>query len=100
MFVMTDAHSNLVNPFQLNKLFPQSITNFIPLIVLILILVHACPAQSQESASDGAVNRPNIVLIMADDLGYDDLSCCGATKFKTPNIDELATQGMQFHNYR
>jgi arylsulfatase A-like enzyme len=40
--------------------------------------------------------RPNIVVILADDVGYGDLSCCGATKVKTPNLDKLATRGMRF----
>jgi arylsulfatase A-like enzyme len=39
---------------------------------------------------------PNIVLILADDLGYGDLSCYGQRKFSTPNIDRLADQGMLF----
>ena len=39
---------------------------------------------------------PNIVLIYADDLGYGDLSCYGATKLKTPNIDRLAKEGRLF----
>lgn len=43
-----------------------------------------------------AANRPNIVLIYADDLGYGDLGCYGATKVKTPNIDRLASQGLRF----
>jgi membrane-anchored protein YejM (alkaline phosphatase superfamily) len=42
--------------------------------------------------------RPNIVLIYADDLGYGDVSCYGATKVKTPNIDRLASEGVQFTN--
>ena len=39
---------------------------------------------------------PNIVYILADDLGYGDLSCYGQQKFKTPNIDRLASEGMLF----
>jgi arylsulfatase A-like enzyme len=41
---------------------------------------------------------PNVVVIYADDLGYGDLSCYGATKVKTPNIDKLASQGLRSTN--
>jgi len=47
-------------------------------------------------ADDGL---PNIIYIMADDLGYGDLSCFGQTKFETPNIDSLAKEGVTFTNY-
>jgi arylsulfatase A-like enzyme len=40
--------------------------------------------------------RPNIIFIMADDLGYGDLGCYGATKIPTPNIDRIAAEGMRF----
>jgi len=43
--------------------------------------------------------RPNIVLILADDLGYGDLSCYGQQKFSTPNIDNLARNGIKFLNH-
>ena len=43
-----------------------------------------------------ATTKPNIVLILADDLGYGDLGCYGATKIKTPNIDRLAAEGVRF----
>src|SRR4051794_34091131 len=46
-----------------------------------------------------AAQKPNIVYIMADDLGYGDLSCYGQKKFKTPNIDRLAAEGMKFTQY-
>ncbi|VGO13209.1 Arylsulfatase [Pontiella desulfatans] len=40
--------------------------------------------------------NPNIIIIYADDLGYGDLGCYGATKVQTPNIDRLATEGRRF----
>ena len=43
-----------------------------------------------------AQQKPNIVYILADDLGYGDLSCYGQKHFQTPNIDRLANQGMLF----
>lgn len=46
-------------------------------------------------ASGGAAERPNIVFIMADDLGYGDVGAFGQTKIRTPNIDQLAKQGMR-----
>ena len=42
---------------------------------------------------------PNIVYILADDLGYGDLSCYGQQKFSTPNIDRLSEQGMLFNQH-
>jgi arylsulfatase A-like enzyme len=43
-----------------------------------------------------AAEKPNIVLIYADDLGYGDVSCNGATRVQTPNIDRLAKEGINF----
>ncbi len=47
-----------------------------------------------------AAGKPNIIFILADDLGYSELGCYGQKKIRTPRIDELATQGMRFtQNY-
>ncbi len=43
-----------------------------------------------------AAEKPNILLIYADDLGYGDVSCYGATRIATPNIDRLAREGLRF----
>jgi arylsulfatase A-like enzyme len=43
-----------------------------------------------------AAERPNIIFILADDIGYGDLGCYGATKVRTPNLDKLASQGIRF----
>jgi arylsulfatase A len=43
-------------------------------------------------------DRPNIVYIMADDMGYGDPGCYGATKIPTPNMDRLASEGMRFRD--
>lgn len=42
--------------------------------------------------------RPNILFILADDLGWGDLSCYGRPDYQTPNLDKLAAQGMRFTN--
>ncbi len=48
------------------------------------------------AADEEASSSPNVVLIFADDLGYGDLGCYGATKVRTPNIDRLAEEGRRF----
>ncbi|MHC4167625.1 MAG: sulfatase-like hydrolase/transferase [Planctomycetota bacterium] len=53
----------------------------------------------QVGARSRAADRPNIILIMADDLGYGDIGCYGSTRIKTPNMDALAKGGMKFSDY-
>jgi arylsulfatase A-like enzyme len=60
----------------------------IPISLLIFFLV----------SIEGLAQRPNIVYIMTDDMGYGDLSCYGQVKYKTPNLDILASQGVKFVN--
>jgi arylsulfatase A-like enzyme len=45
------------------------------------------------------VRKPNILLILADDLGYGDLGCYGQQRIRTPNLDRMASEGMQFTQY-
>jgi arylsulfatase A-like enzyme len=64
-----------------------------PQTSLILLATAAVTSCSQQLKNE---TLPNIVYIVADDLGYGDLSCYGQKKFTTPNIDRLAQQGMLF----
>lgn len=63
---------------------------FILAFVCAPVLAVAPPSRSSEPAA-----RPNIVFIIADDLGYGDLGCYGQTKIRTPNLDRLARDGMK-----
>src|SRR5437667_7156029 len=46
-----------------------------------------------------AAERPNVVFLLADDLGYGDLGCTGHPYARTPAIDRLAKDGTRFHNF-
>jgi arylsulfatase A-like enzyme len=60
---------------------------------MLLSLLAIGLASSQPSIQP---ERPNVVFILADDIGYGDLSCYGATKVKTPNLDSIAKNGVRF----
>jgi len=49
--------------------------------------------------SGNPLNKPNVVIILADDLGYGDLGVYGHPIVKTPNIDKLAQEGVRFSQY-
>ncbi len=58
--------------------------------ILAVLSVSGCTMQQKEP------QKPNIIYILADDLGYGDLGCYGQTKIETPNLDRLAAEGMIF----
>jgi arylsulfatase A-like enzyme len=64
--------------------------------VLVLAVALSAPAAW---VGAGEPRRPNIIFILADDLGYGDVGCYGQKKIKTPNIDRLAAQGMRFTQF-
>jgi len=60
---------------------------------------YGCSVSEVGEGSKATSEQPNIILIMADDLGYGDVGCYGSKKIQTPNIDVLARGGMKFTDY-
>lgn len=65
-------------------------------VFIALVFALAAESVTATELQEPSSFKPNIVIIYADDLGYGDVGCYGATMIKTPNIDKLATQGMKF----
>jgi len=62
-------------------------------LAIAFLLATATQLEAQEN------RKPNIIHIIADDVGYDDLSCFGSKDINTPNLDQLASEGMKFTSF-
>jgi len=69
----------------------MKIHSIFKLIALAILMV-----SGNRIAGGNAVEKPNVIFILADDLGWRDLSCYGSTFHETPNLDRLASRGMRF----
>ena len=77
---------------------PRRFTLRAPLAVLASALLGTVPLLGSRAAEKDAQRRPNIVLILADDLGYSDLGCYGG-EIHTPNLDHLAADGLRYTRF-
>ena len=80
---------------KLYRLFPLSRLAY-PLSLLIIALVSCNPAGKTEAETRPL---PNIILIVSDDQGYNDIGAYGSQEIITPNLDQLAKEGMRFTNF-
>jgi hypothetical protein len=65
-------------------------------IGLVSAVVPGCGGSSGLFGGKGGGSKPNIVFIMADDLGYGDLGCYGQKLIQTPSVDRMAREGTRF----
>ena len=68
-------------------------------LIAILATLSLMPGPARAGEPPRAVSKPNIVIILADDLGYGDLGCYGQPRFKTPNLDRMAGQGVRLTQF-
>src|SRR5687767_13094517 len=64
-------------------------------ILYALVALLSALSSAALSLQAAAAERPNIVLVLADDLGYGDLACFGAKDIRSPNLDQLAKEGLR-----
>ena len=62
-----------------------------------IVLVGLC-GSALGQVENAAAKRPNVIFVLADDLGYTDVACYGSKYYETPQIDRLAAQGARFTN--
>ncbi|PHI19581.1 N-acetylgalactosamine-6-sulfatase [Lewinellaceae bacterium SD302] len=72
---------------------------FVPLICVTIYLFASCSTPFSGSSNQMKLKPPNIIVILADDQGYGDLSCYGSPTIKSPHLDELASNGMRLTNF-
>lgn len=70
----------------------------LPLAGLMVAATPAATAKTQKHAAAGSAQRPNVIVVIADDLGFGDVSFYGSHTIHTPNIDSLARGGVCFNN--
>ncbi|MFV0443946.1 MAG: sulfatase [Planctomycetaceae bacterium] len=70
-----------------------------PLLRLLICFWLFAIAAPWGHAAEPITKRPNLLIILADDLGYGDLSCYGATDLRTPHIDQLFSEGLRFNRF-
>lgn len=69
--------------------------------ISLLASLAACNSATAETVQKNSTQppqKPNVIVILADDLGYGDLKCYGAKNVETPHVDKLASEGIRFTN--
>lgn len=76
----------------------KSLNILIKVFVVVLLLLSCKDSANNKASENKSIDKPNVIIIYTDDLGYGDIGANGATEIKTPNIDALANDGVRFTN--
>lgn len=87
MYLKAGRHNDRDEAFPVAGFAKKSALPVAPFIVLLVLLANACVAQADD--------RPNILFLLADDLGYGDIGCYGREDIRTPRLDRLANEGVR-----
>jgi arylsulfatase A-like enzyme len=80
------------------RLIKKRSKTFVFITTMIAAVLFSCKEENKKAEVVTTELKPNIIIIYADDLGYGDVGAYGATELKTPNIDNLANNGVRFTN--
>ncbi|MBI5694107.1 MAG: sulfatase-like hydrolase/transferase [Verrucomicrobia bacterium] len=86
-----------MNPTSSHRTSPSRRGTLAPLFALVVLVALAAPVRIAAATTTPA--KPNIVFLFADDWGWGDLSCHGSTWLKTPHLDRLASEGIDFGQF-
>ncbi|MGS2760876.1 sulfatase-like hydrolase/transferase [Sinomicrobium sp. M5D2P9] len=78
-------------------MFNKPKKQFLALLVLLLVMAPGCKEKAENPTPDN--EKPNVILVFIDDMGWSDLSGFGNTDAKTPHIDQLASEGISFDQF-
>ncbi len=65
------------------------------LLPVLVPMMHSCRGTTEKTVPE----KPNFIVILCDDMGYNDLECYDAPRIKTPNINRMAAEGMKFTDF-
>lgn len=99
-FIFSSTKKSLLsfarNQTKTKQMKPQSFLKYVFVIAIAILLFAPINVLAKSKPSGNLLEKPNVVLIYIDDLGYGDLGVYGCTDIPTPNIDRLAEEGVQF----